>query len=414
MSLVVLLAFGHGMAFIDRNLSGVIAPLLKLDMALSDARLGFLDGPAFALPYVVGMFASLPLTNSRYRFRLLAGCVAIWALGMLAFALGQSFGVLVMARAVVGFGQSAFVPLALSLIVERSAAQWRARSIALFTAAAVIGRGLAALLGGAALTLLSRWESLSYLAHWRLLLLVMAAPNLVLILLLLHRDEPSPASSPSRPRISRSLLSALRQRPVLMFAYVLSASASVLIIQTIGAWAPSVLHREQGLVPGTAALVFGSSLLAASPLGHMLAGTLVDMRIRKLSPMAIVAVALLLTVPLLWELPRAQSPAVACGLFALTSLVGGTAAVAALAGVPWLLPAPLRDLGLRLFLAIITLLGFSLGPLMAGVVSDGLGLGGHRLSLALYQVCVTVALAGTAAALMANLLWQRGWAAIAR
>jgi len=146
----------------------------------------------------------------------------------------------------------------------------------------------------------------------------------------------------------------------------------------------------------------------------MLAGTLVDMRIRKLSPMAIVAVALLLTVPLLWELPRAQSPAVACGLFALTSLVGGTAAVAALAGIPWLLPAPLRDLGLRLFLAIITLLGFSLGPLMAGVVSDGLGLGGHRLSLALYQVCVTVALAGTAAALMANLLWQRGWAAIAR
>ncbi len=414
MSLVFLLAVGHGMAFIDRNLSGVAAPLLKLDLSLSDARLGFLDGPAFALPYVLGMFASLPLTNSRYRFRLLAGCVAIWALGMLVFALGKSFGVLVVARAVVGFGQSAFVPLALSLIVERSAARWRARSIAIFTAAAVIGRSLAALLGGAALTLLSRWESPSYLAHWRLLFLVMATPNLVLILLLLHRDELSPASAPSQPRIFRSLLSALRQQPTLMCAYAFSACASVLIIQTIGAWAPSVLHREQGLVPGTAALVFGVSLMAASPLGHMLAGTLVDMRIKKLSPMAVVALALLLAVPLLWEMPRASSPAVACGLFALVSLVGGTAAVAALAGVPWLLPSSLRDVGLRLFLATITLLGFSLGPFMAGVVSDGLGMGGHRLSLALYQVCVSVALAGIAAAAIAHLLWRKGWAAIAR
>ena len=125
MSLVFLLAVGHGMAFIDRNLSGVAAPLLKLDLSLSDARLGFLDGPAFALPYVLGMFASLPLTNSRYRFRLLAGCVAIWALGMLVFALGKSFGVLVVARAVVGFGQSAFVPLARTqeLILDQTLVQ---------------------------------------------------------------------------------------------------------------------------------------------------------------------------------------------------------------------------------------------------------------------------------------------------
>lgn len=409
---MALLAFGHAMAFIDRALPAVTAPLLKLDMALSDARLGLLDGPAFAVPYVVGMFASLPLTNSRYRLRLLAGCMAIWTLGMIAFALGQSFHVLVSARALVGLGQSAFVPLALSLIVERSDARWHARSIAIFTAAAVIGRGSAALLGGVALTMLSRWESASYLPHWRLLFLATAVPNFALIVLLVHRDELSPASSPPRSRIFGSLMDTLRQHPALMCAYVLSACASVLIVQTIGAWAPSVLHREQGLVPGTAAFVFGASLLAASPLGHMLAGTLVDMRIRRLSPMAVAALALLLAVPLLWEMPRAQSPAIACGLFALTSLVGGTAAVAALAGVPWLLPAPLRDVGLRLFLAIITLLGFSLGPFMAGVVSDGLGLGGHHLSLALCQVCVPVALAGTAAAAIANLFWRRRWAAI--
>ena len=125
-SLICLLALGHCAAFADRNLPAVAAPLLKSDLGLSDAQLGVLDGPAFVLLYVVGMLASWPLASSRHRFHLLAGCVALWVLGMAAFALGQSFGVLVAARALVGLGQAAFVPLALGLIVEGSAPQWRA------------------------------------------------------------------------------------------------------------------------------------------------------------------------------------------------------------------------------------------------------------------------------------------------
>jgi predicted MFS family arabinose efflux permease len=126
-SLVSLLALGHCAAFADRNLPAVAAPLLKASLGLSDAQMGLLDGPAFAVLYVVGMLASWPLAGSRHRFRLLAGCVATWALGMTACALATSFGMLVIARALVGLGQAAFVPLALSLIVERSAPRWRAR-----------------------------------------------------------------------------------------------------------------------------------------------------------------------------------------------------------------------------------------------------------------------------------------------
>jgi hypothetical protein len=94
-------------------------------------------------------------------------------------------------------------------------------------------------------------------------------------------------------------------------------------------------------------------------------------------------------------------------LLALTSLVGGTAAVAALAGLPLMLPASLRDAGLRLFLIFITVFGVGLGPFAAGLVSDGLGVGGRGLSSALCLVCVGAAVFGAVSALLARAGWQR-------
>lgn len=405
-SLVGLLALCHCAAFADRNLTSVAAPLLKTSLGLSDAQLGVLDGPAFAVLYAFGMLASWPLAGSRHRMRLLAACIAMWALGMLAFALARSFDMLVAARALVGLGQSAFVPLALGLIVERSVPHWRARSIAVFTAASVVGRSLALLAGGATLALLDRWVPTSGLAHWRLLFLVMAAPNLLLIVMLLRCAEQPPAS-PYPMACLKQLLDWFRRRPRLISLYLGGAVGSVLIVQTVGAWAPSVLHREQGLAPATAALAFGVALLVASPLGHLSAGALIDLRSKRITPMAVMAIGLLLAIPLLWMLPRATSSVAACGLLALTSLVGGMAAVAALAGLPPMLPAPLRDAGVRLFLVFVTLLGVGLGPFIAGVVSDGIGTGTHGLSTALYLVCVAAAIVGAGSALLARLGWRR-------
>ncbi|WP_233840210.1 MFS transporter [Dyella sp. 2HG41-7] len=407
MALVVLLALGHLMAFVDRNLPAVAAPLLKTDLGLSDTQMGLLDGPAFAALYVAGMLASWPLAHSAHRLRWLAGCIATWMIGMAVFAFGHSFATLVAARALVGLGQAAFVPLALGLIVTYAATPWRARSMAVFTAGASAGRSLSLLLGGAALALFATWLPGSAFAHWRLLFLVMAAPNLVLIAMLLIRVEPFTAPQPSRKPIFQQMLASFSARPGMLSAYLCGAAASVLVVQTIGAWAPSVLHRELGLTPATAALVFGASLLVASPFGHFLAGILVDKRGEKLPPTSIVAGGLLLTIPVIAVIPFITSPAAACLLLALASLIGGTAAVAALAGLPSLLDPALHDAGLRVFLSFITVVGVALGPYMAGVVSDGLGIGGHGLSLALSRVCIGAAAIGIVAALLARSGSQR-------
>ncbi len=413
-SLVGLLALGHCAAFADRNLPAVAAPLLKSSLGLTDTQLGVLDGPAFVLLYALGMLASWPLARSPHRLRLIAVCIAVWGAGMVIFALGPSFGVLVAGRALIGLGQAAFVPLALGLIVEGAGSHQRGRAMAVFTAGAVVGRGLALLAGGAALAALARWAPSMAHAHWRLLFLMMTVPNLILMVWLVRGREPVQASVAPSPGVFGEMLAAFRQRPGTMCAYLLASGASVLVVQSIGAWAPSVLHREHALSPAAAALTFGGALLVASPLGHLLAGLLVDKRRQRITPMAIVAVALLLVVPVLWCIPDATSATEACALLALASLLGGTAAVAALTGLPPMLSAPVRDMGLRLFLTFTTLVGVALGPYMAGVVSDQLGMGGLGLSIALYKVCSFAAAAGVATALLASSGWRSAVAELAR
>lgn len=400
--LFALLALGHCLAFIDRNLPAVAAPLLKADMGLSDAQLGLLDGPAFVLLYVVGMLGSWPLARSRHRFRMLALCIVTWAAGMAIFAFGHAFIVLVLARAMVGLGQAAYVPLALNLIVQCSAPQWRARSIAIFTAAAPIGRGLSLLLGGGVLAMFSRWMPSTAFAHWRLLFLVMAAPNLLLIGMLLNRRELSHEAALPSGGMFKQIQAAFWERPGMMCTYLCAAGASVLVVQAIGAWAPSILHREHGLTPAMAAWLFGACLLVAQPMGHFTAGALIDRRKRGMSPMAMVTWALLLVIPLLCLIPRAGSASTACFLLALASLTGGIAALAALANLPLILGASLHDAGFRIFLSFITLTGVALGPFMTGMISDGLGMGGHGLSLALCNVCAVAAMLGTLAAFFAR------------
>ena len=113
-------------------------------------------------------------------------------------------------------------------------------------------------------------------------------------------------------------------------------------------------------------------------------------------------------------IPAATSGVTACALLALASLVGGTAAVAALAGLPAMLGPSQRDAGLRVFLAFITVVGVALGPYMAGVISDAKGLGGHGLSSALSLVCMVAAIAGIAATLLARSGARRLAAEVAR
>jgi MFS family permease len=258
-SLVGLLALGHCAAFADRDLPAAAAPLPKSSLGLTDTQFGVLGGPAFVLLYALGMLASWPLARSPHRLHLIAACIAVWAAGMVIFALGPSFGVLVAGRALIGLGQAAFVPLALGLIVEGAGPHQRGRAMAVFTAGAVVGRGLALLAGGAALAALARWAPSMAQAHWRLLFLMMTVPNLILMVWLVWGGEPQQASVAPSSGVFSEILAAFRQRPGTRCAYLLASASSVL-----GSGGPGLSIALYKVCSFAAATGVATALLASS------------------------------------------------------------------------------------------------------------------------------------------------------
>ena len=113
--LVLLLAATQFLAFSDRFLITLVAQPLKLDLALSDTQLGVLQGSAFAVLNAAAMPWAGLCADLGYRRTLLLASVLVWGLATLACGLAGSFAALAAARALLGLGQAAIAPAALSL-----------------------------------------------------------------------------------------------------------------------------------------------------------------------------------------------------------------------------------------------------------------------------------------------------------
>ena len=105
LALSVLLPFGIGyfLSQMFRSVNAVVGPDLARDVGLSAAELGFLTS-AYLLAFAL---FQLPLGVLLDRYgprRVQSGLIALAGLGSLLFALGESFFVLTLARALIGLG----------------------------------------------------------------------------------------------------------------------------------------------------------------------------------------------------------------------------------------------------------------------------------------------------------------------
>jgi MFS family permease len=108
-------------------------------------------------------------------------------------------------------------------------------------------------------------------------------------------------------------------------------------------------------------------------------------------------------------LAAAPTPALALASLFLVTASGGAAAAAALAGLQPLAPPALRPGLNSLFVAFSSLVGFGLGPLLTGVLSDRLFAGPRGAG---YALAIVLTVAGVATALVA-LAGARDWRRLA-
>jgi hypothetical protein len=171
----------------------------------------------------------------------------------------------------------------------------------------------------------------------------------------------------------------------------IATACIITLSQTQAAWVPLFYTRAFGLAPGAAAQIVGLMFLLSAPAGQWLGGLLIDhLRGRGIAaaPHVLQAGCSLLCIAPAVLFCTAKQLGVSEAGFTVYNLLVFAATPAGMTG--WLLLTPERFQGLivALLVAVVTLIGVGVGPVVVGVLTDRLF--GHEQALGISLLCVII------------------------
>jgi len=379
--------FNHADRFL---LAGLVDPI-KAEFGVSDGFMGLLMGPAFAVFYSTLAIPIAIYADRANRIRIIvAGCV-IWSFFTIlsGFAIGP--WTLAAARIGVGVGEAAFQAPAYSIIAAYFLADSRGKAFAVIALAVYIGQMLGYGVGPA----------VAEVHDWRFAFKLFGAVGLAIVAVAWLVIKEPPRTEPITARLP---LVPLAKRLVKLASYramMIGMGLGVLSGIAFGFWGPTLFSRNYGVTMTEAGAAFGGAFVIPGMLGAMLFGALADRitrngygRMLLLSAIGL-AVASGVVVACVWSgtLDGALLWAVPAGLF------GGGWAVGIYASLQYILPDRMRATGTAIAMLAVNLLGYVIGPWIAGVLSEAFGEGAEGLRMSL-TVVVLVGFVG------AFLLWR--------
>ncbi|HWU04632.1 MAG TPA: MFS transporter, partial [Novosphingobium sp.] len=133
---------------IDKAIVGVLAEPIRHEFAINDQQMGLLLGLAYSLlSGVLGLGVGW-LVDHRTRRMVIAGSLTLWSLATMACGLAPGFASFFAFRTLVGLGEAALAPAAISLIADLFGPARRGRAIACYLIGASIGSGLSSVIPG--------------------------------------------------------------------------------------------------------------------------------------------------------------------------------------------------------------------------------------------------------------------------
>ena len=258
-----------------------------------------------------------------------------------------------------------------------------------FIASGSVGSVLGMVLGG---YIASHWG-------WKAAFGVVGIPGLILALLyLLVRDYqtvgvnigPAETPAPTQYEMIRTILFSRTVRWICT-----GAAAQLIAVSALWSWLPSFLNRTYGMTPDKAGAQAALAVLA-SALGSVVLGAVVDWAGTRRADGRFLAVALLSTLSMLAlviafgaalvgaEISQtAQFRLILLGSFLAPCTVGPAAAI-----IIDVVHPGVRSTGSSVLSLVQNLLGLALGPLLAGLLSDSVGL---TMALALTPLACVIA-----------------------
>jgi MFS family permease len=383
---VAVLTFTYIISFVDRTILGLLIEPIKVDLSLNDTQIGLVQGMAFGLFYAAMGLPLGWLADRTSRRGLIAVGAALWCAATAACGFASSFVQLFLARIAVGVGEAALSPAAMSIISDSFPKERRAVPIGVYAAAAALGAGLALIVGGTVIQLVSnRWQSAFVAVGLGGLVLL---PLLATILEPARRNESAVASAPLR--IDRYIL----EHADFMVRHYVAVSLYSAVIYAVLSWVPALFIRVHGWTPGETGLRYGLVLLLFGGAGTVLGG----IAAAQLGKRGVQQPAIWITVigmasawPLLamggwaadgWGALRWYAPALL-----LMTLPGGTA----IQVVQEAVPNRLRGQASAIYYLANSVIGLTVGPLSVGLLTDYVYKDPLRIGSALALVAIVIA-----------------------
>jgi predicted MFS family arabinose efflux permease len=381
--------------YFDYFVMSVLLEPIKHEYALSDTALGLLSGTAFSIMYGLTALPIARWADRGNRRTVIALALAAWSTMTVVCGLTRSFWQLLVARFGVGAVEPGALPPAQSLVVDYFPPERRATAIAILTqGGSATGWLLGVVVGG-------------YIAArhgWRSALIVAGAPGLILaVLVRLLLPEPrleraTPTHSNSGESIG-AVFSHLRRKRSLRFL-LLGLSAYGVFAYAIATFLPAFMLRVLHATLDDVSLRWGVIISAANVLGAVVGGRLADALTQRDCRWYgwLPAAGCLLAAPLYWLALEAQRFASFVALDFLAEATLSIGMCVSFVGILTVSGASRRVTAVAIALFTFTLVGGSIGPAVAGVISDALhrSYGTDSLRHSLMIMCFLTLPAGVA------------------
>jgi MFS family permease len=383
--------------FVDRQILAIVIDDIKREIALSDAQLGLLLGPAFVLFYTLAGIPIARLADRTSRRAVIAAGLVLWSAMTAACGLARSFGALALARFGVGVGEAAGTPPSHALLSDCYPPERRATALALYGMGIYVGV-LFGFLGGGLVRDAFDWRTAFFAA---------GLPGIPLALLLLATVPEPPRGAAERgpvdtatPPLREVLRALFAQRSFVLLT--LAGACQAVSGYAVLSWGPAFLGRVHGMTATGIGLRFGVLAGVGGALGVTAGGWLADRLAARDAR---------------WYAWLSAAVSLAAAPFAAVFYLAGDAAAALAAFAPFyvlnnmyvgplwslaqgLVKVRMRAVASATLLAVLNLVGLGLAQPLVGWLSDSLAPAHGPASLR-YALLATAAVGALAAVFFA-------------
>jgi predicted MFS family arabinose efflux permease len=374
--------------YIDRNILAIVLPEIKTEFHLDDAALGFLSGTSFAITYAILGMPLAWIADRANRRNVIAGSMALFSAMTVVCAFAANTFQLIIARIFTGVGEAGTGPSIQSVLSDLYPPKQRGAALSIYSSGLNIGLLLAFFAGGL----------IEQRFGWRMAFLISGLPGLALALMFLftvpepqrgHIEQVKDETSvPSFATVVRHLF-ALRSFRWMSLGAALSAFGGYAGITFV----PLFLTVSHGMQPAARGLALALLAGVAGGFGTYISGVLAD-RLGKRNerwymyvPICFIVLAMPLT-PVFYLHPNLT---IVLASAIIPNMNGAAYVGPCFAMTQGLVPVRMRAQAAAILLFILNIIGYGLGPLCIGKLSDLLhpSLGSDSIRWAMMATMIT-------------------------